>query len=349
ECWAVGSYYLDYPYSGSPRQAPLALHMDAAGTWQVADLPANARPLSGVDCAATDDCWAVGSPPSLASPTKTTTVHWDGTEWAIASSPSKLSAGKPTANVLRGLDCSSTECWAVGHYAAGRDSQTLALHYASTASPQPNLSDVAFSTASATAGQHSDESLFEARLTDSTGEPLSGRDLTFELVGTGSPRTFTSTTNADGVAVVTPTLEEKPGPHHLTVRFVGDNEHVGDADTISFVVAKEDTDLELSVQGAGNDKTLDARLFDLDASSGIMGRTIDFYSDGELIGSHVTTGDGVASVAVPPAHRGNNRTYEAVFEGDDFFLESANEKPGNGSNGGGGGAGAISTGRMNLV
>ncbi|MGH2756040.1 MAG: hypothetical protein ACRDLB_16630, partial [Actinomycetota bacterium] len=130
ECWAVGSYYLDYPYSGSPRLAPLALHMDAAGTWEVATLPANARPLSGVACVATDDCWAVGSPPSLGSPTKTTTVHWDGTEWATASSPSKLNEGKPTANILRGVACdSSTDCWAVGHYAAGRDSQTLTLRY----------------------------------------------------------------------------------------------------------------------------------------------------------------------------------------------------------------------------
>ena len=368
ECWAVGNYYLDYPYSGSPRQAPLALHMDAAGTWQVADLPTNARPLSGVDCVATDDCWAVGSPPSLESPTKTTTTHWDGTEWTIASSPSKLNnKGEPTANNLRGLACaSSTDCWAVGYYAAGPSSQTLTLHYGSkeqgcpgnpgcpspdpsntvspspslSESPQPDLTEVAFTINSATAGQYSDETLFEARLEDSNGDPLAGRDLTFELVGTGSPRAFTSTTNDDGVAAVTPTLEEKPGPHQLTVRFVGDDEHAGDAATMSFVIAREDLELELSVHGGGNDKTLMARLSDLDTSSaGIMGRTIDFFSDEELIGSEVTDGDGVASVAVPPTHRGNNRTYEAVFEGDDFYLGASDDQPGSGGGKGSGESG----------
>lgn len=56
-----------------------------------------------------------------------------------------------------------------------------------------------------------------------------------------------------------PTLTEKPGPHHLTVRFAGDEIHAGDADTGSFVVKKEDTALELSVEGEDDDKKVVAR------------------------------------------------------------------------------------------
>jgi len=49
-------------------------------------------------------------------------------------------------------------------------------------------------------------------------------------------------------------------------------------------------------------------------------------SDGDL----VTDSDGVASVAVPLAHRGNNRSYEAVFSGDDLYGASSDEQLGEG-------------------
>lgn len=207
-------------------------------------------------------------------------------------------------------------------------------------SPRPSLTEVSFTEDSAQSGQYSDETVFEARLGDSNGDPLGGRELSFELVGAESTRSFTSTTDQDGVAYVTPTLEEKPGPHQLTVRFGGDQEHARDAETMSFVVANEDSDLELSVHGEDDDKTLKARLSDLDRSSaGIPERAIDFYSDGELVESRVTDADGVASVALPPSHRGNNRSYKAVFEGDDFYLGSSQERPGKGQSSSGDGSG----------
>lgn len=77
--------------------------------------------------------------------------------------------------------------------------------------------------------------------------------------------------------------------------------------------------------------TLEARLSDLDSPSrGIAGRTIDFYSDSELIGSVETDADGVANVQVPSGHRGANRTYEAKFRGDDFYEGSSAERRGRG-------------------
>jgi hypothetical protein len=97
------------------------------------------------------------------------------------------------------------------------------------------------------------------------------------------------------------------------------------------VVDKEDGATELSVQGEGSSKTLRAHLSDLDtATNGISQRTIDFYSDTQLIGSAETDPDGVATLAVPAGHRGSNRTYEAVFEGDDFYLGSSDIKLGQG-------------------
>jgi Tol biopolymer transport system component len=96
------------------------------------------------------------------------------------------------------------------------------------------------------------------------------------------------------------------------------------------LVEKIQTILELAVEGRGQDMNLRARLAELDEpQTPVTGRTIDFYSDGELIGSAVTN-DGIAAVPVPPGHRGANRTYEAIFEGDDFYRGSSDTRPGRG-------------------
>jgi Tol biopolymer transport system component len=97
------------------------------------------------------------------------------------------------------------------------------------------------------------------------------------------------------------------------------------------VVERKDTKLELTVEGQGQNMTLKARLSELDSPSvAIAGRTIDFYSDSELIGTETTSSDGIATVPVPPGQRGANRTYEAIFEGDDLYARSSDRRPGRG-------------------
>ncbi|HWL66551.1 MAG TPA: GH92 family glycosyl hydrolase, partial [Actinomycetota bacterium] len=198
-------------------------------------------------------------------------------------------------------------------------------------SPSLEPTDVSFIESSHVSGQFSDKTVFEARLTDSNGHPIAGQELSFELTGTESPRSFSATTNDDGVGAFMPTLEEKPGFYQLTVRFGGDDAHEGDADTTPFVVEKEDTDLTLTVEGDDEDRRVRARLSDLDTpSASIVGRTIKLYSDSELIGSSKTDGDGVATFALPPGHRGANRNYKVVFEGDDYYLGSSAQRGGKG-------------------
>lgn len=102
--------------------------------------------------------------------------------------------------------------------------------------------------------------------------------------------------------------------------------------TLGEVGEKVVTTLELTVPGRGQEMTLSARLTAVGSSAeGIADRTIDFYSDGELIGSVQTDSDGVAAITLPPHHRGANRTYEAVFTGDDVYLGSSDERSGKGS------------------
>ena len=147
----------------------------------------------------------------------------------------------------------------------------------------------------------------------------------FRLTPDGELTSLHSFGGLDGIAPYGGPLEANDGSFYGTTEG-GGLSHVGIAYrfTLGGAAEQQDTDLELTVEGRGQAMTLRARLTVLDApSQGIAGRTIDFYSDGELIGSEVTDSDGVASVAVPPAHRGNNRSYEAVFSGDDLYGASS--------------------------
>jgi Tol biopolymer transport system component len=202
---------------------------------------------------------------------------------------------------------------------------------------EPEATDVKFTDRSAVSGQYTDETFFEARLTDAEGEPLEELSLIFTLVGEGSSRDFSAGTNESGIASVTTTLSEPPGPYQLTVRFEGDESRAPSADSIAFVVERKDTDTMLTVQGQGQGMSLRARLSHLGSPARrVADRGIDFYSDGELIGSDTTDADGIAEVPVPPGHRGANRTYEAIFEGDNFFGPSSDKRPGRGGGQGGG-------------
>lgn len=88
------------------------------------------------------------------------------------------------------------------------------------------------------------------------------------------------------------------------------------------------TVLDLAVEGRGQTLELVARLSDEAAGAGVAGKTVSFYSDGELLGSPQTDTAGVARVPIPPGHRGANRTYEAVFAGDDSHGPSSARSPG---------------------
>jgi len=322
DCWAVGQA------DAAANDQILILHWDGS-SWDAVSAPRKKDFLTNVTCLSSSDCWAVGpyygTPGS--SPPQTLAVHWDGAAWSVAGSPN---TSPSQLNILTSVACtSSSGCWAVGeHRPTGDSAQTLVLRYA-TGEVQPETTEVAFTENSATAGQYSDQILLEARLTDSQGDPIEGEMLTFALTGEGLTREFTGTANQSGIASVIPTLQEKPGPYQLEVRYLGADGRAASDSTTGFVVTREDSDTELTVEGRGKDTSLRARLSDLDLpSAGISGRTINFYSDGELIGTAETDAHGVASVPVPPMHRGINRTYEGAFVGDDFFLSSSDTRPG---------------------
>jgi subtilisin family serine protease len=197
----------------------------------------------------------------------------------------------------------------------------------SSPSPAREVTHIAFTDASAESGQFSDTAHLEARLLDAQGMPIRGAELTFELLGADATQTFHARTSAAGVAVIEPTLNDKPGSHQLSVRYAGDaSRYQGAADTRGFVIDEEDTSMNLKVAATRFPRRLSAILTDLDAPVGIAGRTIAFYLNGKLLGTGTTDESGKARLFTEARRRGRRQTFEARFAGDDYYSESRTRK-----------------------
>jgi hypothetical protein len=111
-CWAVGTYS-----SGGVTQT-LTEEWES-GAWSIVPSPdtdaGEDNVLSSVSCAATDECWAVGSYYSDTLGYQTLVEEWTGTSWSIVASPNSGSFG----DGLNAVTCASAAaCWAVGQYDA---------------------------------------------------------------------------------------------------------------------------------------------------------------------------------------------------------------------------------------
>jgi len=189
--------------------------------------------------------------------------------------------------------------------------------------PGPAATAIAITEASQDSGQYSDGTLFQAALSDEAG-PVGGAEVTFELSGDGTLRTFTATTDDNGLAQVTPLLEEEPGNYSVTALFAGDAENSASSSSPApFEVLREDTTTTLNISGRGSKRTLEATLSDEDSGAGVTGRTVEFFADRTSIGSSSTDGSGVALIQMPARYRGGHHDFEARFSGDAFYLPSA--------------------------
>lgn len=191
--------------------------------------------------------------------------------------------------------------------------------------PAPRPTTVTITEASQDSGQYSDATLFQAKLSDEAGA-VEGVEVKFELAGSGAARTFTATTDANGLAQVMPVIEEQPGGYTVTASFAGDSERGASSSApATFEVLREDTAMDLVVTGQGSRKSLQATLSDQDSGAAVSQANVDFFADGELIGSGTTNDAGVATLSIPARYRGGRHDFEARFAGDVFYLPAQAE------------------------
>ena len=208
-------------------------------------------------------------------------------------------------------------------YGSGRLNALAAVRSIEPVDPTPQAAatDVSFTAASATAAQHSDQALIEAKLT-SDGQPVPGADLVFELTSTSGTRSWTVPTDVAGLASRSVTITDEPGAYQLSVRYAGvADAYLPSADIASFVVDKEDTVTSVTIGGKANKRTLTSVTSDQDAG-GLGGLVIEYVVDGTAIGTATTDGSGSATINLPARYMYGPHDYEAVFGGNAFFLGS---------------------------
>jgi hypothetical protein len=177
---------------------------------------------------------------------------------------------------------------------------------------------VDFTDDSARSAQYSDVAAIEARLTEASGAPLSGQDLSFTL-GSSSA---TAVTDESGIARVELPVTETPGDRTVSVAFAGrDAELMPALASASFSVERDDSSTTLT--SSGGKRPLTAALVDADSFAPLGGRTIQFTANGEGVGSAVTNEDGVASMEAPKRYRGKGVVFTATFAADGFYLQSS--------------------------
>ncbi|HWC14057.1 MAG TPA: CehA/McbA family metallohydrolase [Actinomycetota bacterium] len=192
---------------------------------------------------------------------------------------------------------------------------------------RPFPTKIEFTSASATAGQYSDDARFEVVLTTEDGRPVAGHEIDFELAG-AEPRTFSAVTDGTGLATRTVTLDSAPGAYELWASFGGFEGELQPASaSTAFALEQEDTDLGLSVTGRGAQRALTAMLTDRDSDAGIAARDIEFWVDDTSICVTTTDDRGVARCSVPPRYAGGRHDYSAVFAGDSYYLSSSASTP----------------------
>ena len=182
--------------------------------------------------------------------------------------------------------------------------------------------------------QYSDEATFRATLKRDDGTRIKDAKVTFELKAGGSTvADFSDRTNGSGVAKITETLSNSPGSYRLVVRYKDKNVT---KERETFTIERDESALDLTQEdeqdsdeeneegegnGNGNDPgTLVATLTDLDDGTALGGRTVNFYADGEFMGSATTDDTGTARFEVPDGYKDKQTEFSAVFDGDDFYL-----------------------------
>jgi pimeloyl-ACP methyl ester carboxylesterase len=189
--------------------------------------------------------------------------------------------------------------------------------------PEEIVTTVSFTERSDDSAQYSDTATLEARLTDSAGAPLAGEQLGFSL-GASSAM---GTTDADGVASVTVSINDAPGAYDAIVSYGGREGDLTPAvGSAPFTITKEDSVTTLTVSGNGSKRTLTALLTDSDAPTPVAGQTIVFTANGTQIGTATTDGSGRASISAPPGYRGGDITFAAAFGGNDFYSASSDNE-----------------------
>ena len=149
--------------------------------------------------------------------------------------------------------------------------------------------------------------------------PLAGKEVRFAMDG---QEIGTATTDSNGDAHLTITLQPPARQASLNESFAGDDENLPSSTTVSFQIEARPTRMSLSV-GEIDDGIYRATAVLRDAETGnrLAHKNIDFYKNGKLVASDTTDSKGRATAKVGKVRRGTR--IRAEFAGDDTYAASS--------------------------
>ena len=182
---------------------------------------------------------------------------------------------------------------------------------------------------SQTSAQHSDSASLPTLLVAEDSAPVADAPVTISLLDQDGATIASAegVTDAAGIAAASLSLAGvSPGTYTVVAAFAGAEGFEPSTAESLFDVVKEDSATSLSVTGLGAARSITATVTDADAPTALAGRVVHLYADGNYVTSAVTNQDGVATFDLSgknSRYRGLGYTFEAVFPGDDLFIESS--------------------------
>ncbi len=158
-----------------------------------------------------------------------------------------------------------------------------------------------------------------ANLTDSLhGVPVIGRNVTFSVNGTVVGSAFT---DGSGIAVLPYTVTQPSGFYPILAEFLGDAAYAPNSNLNALNVNIAPTSLVINpVSGfPGNIVNLTANLTDTNRTLPVVGRTVSFSVNGNVVGTAVTDFSGIATYAYTITQGVGNYPISAQFAGDNTY------------------------------
>lgn len=188
--------------------------------------------------------------------------------------------------------------------------------------PVPQATTITFAAETFVAA-YGDSGDIGLALRDTSGEPLTARDLQLSFGAGDAAVVVSATTDGAGFARVRVPAALEPGPYDITARFTGEPGVYDPATaTAGLTVERESTATSLAVTGRGVNRRLTAALAEDDGPA-LGDQVVSFYADGVAIGSGVTDRDGRISFQPPERYRADHVTFEAVFAGTPRYAPSS--------------------------
>ena len=177
-------------------------------------------------------------------------------------------------------------------------------------------------TVNPVSGNKGDPSNITVTLTDYKGNPLVGNIIYVYINGTSIA---TASTNDNGQIIIPYTITQNTGTYTIQATYNGDTTYnkSNNTNTLSVNLTKTTIIINSTTGHNGDNIDLAAKLADFSGNT-LPGKSINFYLNGNLIGTSFTDINGIAWIEYTITQTKSTNTITASFNQDNSYLSASN-------------------------